>query len=124
LYIVDYTIVNDTLEDNYLFTNNDTNPIMIDDSNVTIQNHDMTTVTNDAMGNIQTEKEIVDNNKQKNSTNKKYHMIFKPKLQRWAAPIIPRSSSAPAPANYDPLHSSSAPGLRVPLQLRSKLQSY
>ena len=44
--------------------------------------------------------------------------------QRWAAPTIPKSSSAPAPANYDPLHSSSAPGLRIPLRLRSKLQSY
>ena len=29
------------------------------------------------------------------------------KIQRWAAPTIPRSSSAPAPANQDSLRSDS-----------------
>ncbi len=39
--------------------------------------------------------------------------------QRWAAPTISRSRSAPAPANYDPLRSDSAPGLKIPVRLRS-----
>lgn len=42
-------------------------------------------------------------------------------VQRWAAPTVSRSRSAPAHDNYQALHSSSAPYFEVYLRLRSKL---
>ncbi len=79
MHVFNHIVVTDTLKENYSFSSNNIDDMMMDSSSAKMEIDDTAAITIKPMGNIQEVKETVYENEQKNSSNKKYHVIFKPK---------------------------------------------